>query len=90
MSSLTDSTPVAPSTPLNGLQIALKTASALATLFPAVSLASVPLSMLADHEPALADALTGYFSLQHVTLADLIAAETAAIMSADPLKDTAD
>ena len=78
----------APAAPLNGLQIALKTASAIATLFPAFSLASIPLSMLADHEPELAKLIPNFNDIKHVTLAELKAQEDARIMSANPLNDT--
>lgn len=78
-----------PSSPeLNAIQIVLKTASALATLFPGVSIAAVPLSALADHEPEIADAIAGFSNVKHITLGDLINCEAAGIMSADVMKDT--
>ena len=82
-SSTTDPAPA-----LNGLQIALKTASAISTLFPAVSLLSVPLSVLADNEPDLAKLIPDFDQIKHVTLSELKAQDDARIMKADVLADT--
>lgn len=76
--------------PLTGLQIALKTASVIASMFPGVSLAAIPLAALADHEPELANAIEGFGNLKHVSLAELIAEENAPIMVDDVARDTAD
>lgn len=85
MSSPTDNKP-----PLNNLQMVLKTVSALMNLapIPYAGLAAVTLGSLADHEPAIAEAVAGFSNLKHVTLGELIEAENAAIMSADVYKDT--
>lgn len=76
--------------PLNGLQIVLKTVGALIQLapIPYVGLASITLGSLADHEPDIAKAISGFSDMKHVTLGELIEAENAAIMSADVYKDT--
>jgi len=76
--------------PLNNLQIVLKTVGALIQLapIPYVGLASVTLGSLADHEPAIADAIAGFSNVKHITIGELLAAENELIMQVDVMADT--